>query len=80
MVLLSSAAYLELMYVQRDECGLGAGPALVRQLHQETAAAGTAVILLHYDQVNPLAGPFWSRQGYRPLWTIPEVRPANAIR
>ncbi len=80
MVRLAPAAYLELMYVQPDERGLGAGPALVGQLHQETAAAGTAVVLLHYDQVNPLAGPFWSRQGYRPLWTIWEVRPASAVR
>ena len=33
-------------------------------------AAGVAVTLLHYEQVNPLSAPFWSQQGYRPLWTV----------
>ena len=65
----SPVAYLELMYVQPDGRGQGAGQALAGQLHREAAAAGVAVTLLHYEQVNPLSAPFWSRQGYRPLWT-----------
>ena len=76
----SPVAYLELMYVQPDDRGQGAGPALARQLHQEADAAGVAVTLLHYEQVNPLSGPFWSRQGYRPLWTSWEARPARTLR
>jgi hypothetical protein len=36
--------------------------------------------LLHYEQTNPLSAPFWSRQGYRPLWTSWESRPACAVR
>ncbi len=30
--------------------------------------------------VNPLAVPFWGRQGYRPLWTTWEARPARMLR
>lgn len=73
-------AYLELMYVQPDERGQGAGPALVERLHDAADGAGVAVMLLHYEQVNPLSGPFWSRQGYRPLWTSWEARPARTLR
>jgi hypothetical protein len=39
-----------------------------------------SVTLLHYEQVNPLSGPFWSHRGYRPLWTSWEARPARALR
>lgn len=80
MVRPAPAAYLDLMYVQPQERGRGAGPALAGRLHQQAQAAGVAVILLHYEQINPLSGPFWHRQGYRPLWNIWEVRPARAIR
>ena len=59
----SPVAYLELMYVQPDDRGQGAGPALVGRLHQEADAAGVAVTLLHYEVVNPLSGPFWSPAG-----------------
>jgi hypothetical protein len=38
------------------------------------------VTLLHYGQVNPLSAPFWSQQGYRPLWTVWEAMPALAVR
>jgi GNAT superfamily N-acetyltransferase len=73
-------SYLELMYLQRGGRGHGVAPALVGQLHQAADAAGVAVTLLHYEQVNPLSGPFWSRQGYRPLWTSWEARPARTLR
>ena len=36
--------------------------------------------LLHFAQLNPLSAPFWSRMGYRPLWTGWEVRPAASLR
>ena len=32
------------------------------------------------DRLNPLSAPFWSRMGYRPLWTGREVRPAASLR
>ena len=73
-------AYLMLMFVRPAERGSGAGAALVAHFHREIQAAGVPVTLLHYEQVNPLSAPFWSQQGYRPLWTSWEVRPAAAIR
>lgn len=80
MVRLAPAAYVEFMYIPPPERGRGAGPALAERLHQEALAAGVAVILLHYELLNPLSGPFWARQGYRPLWNIWETRPAREVR
>ena len=70
MVALAPAAYVDLMHVQPGERGRGTGHALASHLHQKASAAGVAVMLLHYQLLNPLSGPFWSRQGYRPLWHI----------
>jgi GNAT superfamily N-acetyltransferase len=80
MVRLAPAAYVDLMYIEPEERGRGAGLALVDRVHQKASAAGVAVMLLHYQLLNPLSGPFWSRQGYRPLWNIWELRPARSIR
>jgi GNAT superfamily N-acetyltransferase len=80
MVRLAPAAYVDLMYLQPEERGRGTGQALVDHLNQKASAAGVAVMLLHYQLLNPLSGPFWSRQGYRPLWNIWELRPARTIR
>lgn len=79
MVRRAPAAYTTLLDVLPGERGRGVGAALVARLHREAEAAGAAVTLLRYEQLNPLSGPFWSRQGYRPLWTVWEVRPARAI-
>ncbi|MFZ0664696.1 MAG: hypothetical protein WAM97_03005, partial [Acidimicrobiales bacterium] len=57
----------------------GIGAALTWRFHQEVDAAGVAVTLLHYEQLNPLSAPFWNRQGYRPLWTTWEAAPARLI-
>jgi GNAT superfamily N-acetyltransferase len=73
-------AYLMLMFVAPGERASGIGAALVARLHADIAAAGVPVTLLHYEQVNPLSAPFWSQQGYRPLWLTWEARPARAIR
>jgi GNAT superfamily N-acetyltransferase len=73
-------AYLQTGFVVEHERGTGAGTALVRHVHGELDQAGIGLTLLHYAQVNPLSGPFWSRMGYRPLWTIWEARPAVALR
>ncbi|MGO8882119.1 MAG: GNAT family N-acetyltransferase [Streptosporangiaceae bacterium] len=74
------AAYLELMGVAPGERGQGVGAALVSRFHREADAAGVAVTLLHYERVNPLSAPFWSQQGYRPLWSTWEARPAHHLR
>jgi GNAT superfamily N-acetyltransferase len=73
-------AYLMLMFVAPGERAGGIGAELVARLHTDIHAAGVPVTLLHYEQVNPLSAPFWSQQGYRPLWLTWEARPARAIR
>jgi predicted N-acetyltransferase YhbS len=73
-------AYLATLSVLPDERGSGVGTALVAGLHRVLDAAGVAVTLLHHAQLNPLSAPFWSRMGYRPLWTSWETRPARALR
>jgi GNAT superfamily N-acetyltransferase len=73
-------AYLLLMGVAPGQRGSGVGAAMVARLHQEIEAAGVAVTLLHYAQINPLSAPFWSQQGYRPLWTAYEARPVRTFR
>lgn len=75
----SPVAYLLLLFVAPAERGAGVGAALAGRLHSEAAAASVSVILLQYEQVNPLAVPFWGRQGYRPLWTTWEARPARML-
>jgi GNAT superfamily N-acetyltransferase len=80
MVRRAPAAYLMLMFVDPAERGSGTGGRLVAEFHREADAAGVAVTLLHYEQLNPLSMPFWSRHGYRPLWTTWQATPASAIR
>ena len=72
-------AYLLLMGVAADQRGVGVGAAMAARLHSEIEAARVAVTLLHYAQLNPLSVPFWSQQGYRPLWTVWEATPARAF-
>lgn len=73
-------AYLLLAGVQPGERGRGIGAALTARLHHDVAASGVQVVLLHYAQLNPLSAPFWSQQGYRPLWTVWEASPASRVR
>lgn len=80
MVRALPAAYLMLMFVQPSERGSGVGGRLVAEFHRAADAAGVAVTLLHYEQLNPLSVPFWSRHGYRPLWTTWQATPASAFR
>ena len=72
--------YLQTMFVRPGERGSGVGAALVRHVHGVLDARGVQTTLLHYALMNPLSGPFWSRMGYRPLWTGWEVRPAASLR
>jgi GNAT superfamily N-acetyltransferase len=74
------AAYLSTLFVQPQERGAGTGAALVRRAHAQLDDQGVAVTMLHHSQVNPVSGPFWSRMGYRPLWTSWESRPAMMLR
>jgi GNAT superfamily N-acetyltransferase len=76
----SPVAYIMLMFVAPGERATGIGAELVARLHHDVGAAGVPVTLLHYEQVNPLSAPFWSQQGYRPLWITWEARPARAVR
>jgi GNAT superfamily N-acetyltransferase len=76
----SPVAYVLALFVAPAERGAGVGSALTGHLHRVAAAAGVSVILLQYEQVNPLAAPFWGQQGYRPLWTTWEARPARMLR
>jgi GNAT superfamily N-acetyltransferase len=76
----SPVAYLLALFVVPAERGAGVGAALTGLLHDTAAAAGVSVILLQYEQVNPLAVPFWGSRGYRPLWTTWEARPARMLR
>jgi len=73
-------AYTVLGYVRPDARSAGVGTALAARLHDAVDEEGIAATLLHYEQLNPYAAPFWSRQGYRPLWTIWEARPARTLR
>jgi GNAT superfamily N-acetyltransferase len=73
------AAYLQQGFVLPAERASGIGARLVRQFHAEADTTGVAVTLLHYSQANPLSVPFWSQQGYRPLWTVWEARPARRL-
>jgi len=77
---MSPVAYLLALFVVPAERGAGIGAALTGRLHRSAAAASVAGVLLQYEQVNPLAVPFWGSQGYRPLWTTWEVRPARMLR
>jgi GNAT superfamily N-acetyltransferase len=58
----------------------GVGRAIMAVAHRELARAGAAGTYLYYNPPNPLSSVFWPRQGYRPLWTVWETRPAGALR
>ncbi len=75
-----TTAYLQSMLVAPQERSGGLGAALVDRAHNELDARGITTTLLHFAQMNPLSAPFWSRMGYRPLWTGWESRPAVALR
>jgi GNAT superfamily N-acetyltransferase len=80
LVAAAPVSYVPLMFAEPRERATGLAPALADRYHRTAAEAGVAATLLHYEQANPLSAPFWGRQGYRPLWTSWEVRPAAAIR
>ncbi len=80
MTHLAPAAYILLAGVAAGERGRGLGTALAGRAHDEAGAAGVAITLLHHALPSPLSAPFWAGQGYRPLWTVWEARPARTLR
>jgi GNAT superfamily N-acetyltransferase len=80
MTSLAPAAYVALLSVRPGERGGGVGTALAAVAQRTFDETGLPVSLLHYGSFNPLSGPFWSRHGYRPLWTVWSTEPATALR
>ncbi|GAB2845007.1 GNAT family N-acetyltransferase [Lentzea nigeriaca] len=72
--------YVNCVSVLPGARGTGIGQQLVAYAHQELHRMGTVGTYLYYNPPNPLSSVFWPRQGYRPLWTVWEVRPASALR
>jgi GNAT superfamily N-acetyltransferase len=72
--------YLNCVSVADEARGSGVGRELVAVAHHELQRQGATGTFLYYNPPNPLASVFWARQGYRPLWTSWELRPAYALR
>lgn len=72
--------YVNCVSVVADGRGGGVGRELMAVAHHELLAAGATGTFLYVNPPNPLASVFWARQGYRPLWTSWELRPASALR
>jgi GNAT superfamily N-acetyltransferase len=72
--------YVNTVSVLPGARGGGVGRVMMSWVHQELQRAGVAGTYLYYNPPNPLSSVFWPRQGYRPLWTIWETRPAGALR
>lgn len=73
-------AFVNCLSVHETARGTGVGRELMTLAHNEFARAGVIGSFLYYNPPNPLSSVFWHRQGYRPLWTMWEVRPATALR
>ncbi|SES20259.1 GNAT family N-acetyltransferase [Actinokineospora terrae] len=72
--------YVNCLSVLPTARGTGVGRALMDVAHAELLGPGTVGSFLYYNPPNPVSPVFWSRQHYRPLWTVWETRPATAIR
>jgi GNAT superfamily N-acetyltransferase len=72
--------YVNCVSVAADARGTGVGRELLAVAHHELQRRGATGTFLYYNPPNPLASVFWARQGYRPLWTSWELRPASALR
>lgn len=69
-------AHIQAMYLREGVRGGGVGDAVVEFGHGNLEEAGFERITLGYAALNPRSGPFWCRQGYRPLWNSWQRRPA----
>lgn len=72
--------YVNCVSVTDAARGGGVGRELMSVAHHELHRRGATGTFLYYNPPNPLASVFWARQGYRPLWTSWELRPASALR
>ncbi|MFC4858952.1 GNAT family N-acetyltransferase [Actinophytocola glycyrrhizae] len=72
--------YVNCVSVTGEARGAGVGSELMAVAHHELHRRGATGTFLYYNPPNPLASVFWARQGYRPLWTSWELRPASALR
>ncbi|WP_424185855.1 GNAT family N-acetyltransferase [Actinokineospora sp. G85] len=72
--------YLNCVSVAATARGTGVGSALVDAAHADLSGEGVSGVFLYYNPPNPLSPVFWARRGYRPLWTVWELRPASALR
>ncbi len=72
--------YVNTVSVLPGARGSGLGRQLMAVAHHDLARQRAVGSYLYYNPANPLSSVFWPRQGYRPLWTIWEVRPADALR
>ncbi|GLZ29480.1 GNAT family N-acetyltransferase [Lentzea sp. NBRC 105346] len=72
--------YVNCVSVLPGARGSGIGQQLMAYAHQELHRMGVVGTYLYYNPPNPLSSVFWPRQGYRPLWTVWEVRPASGLR
>jgi ribosomal protein S18 acetylase RimI-like enzyme len=68
--------YLTTLNVAEEARSSGVGSALAAHAHQLFDEAGAEAVLLHHALANPRSTPFWCAQGYRPLWTYWQRRPA----
>ncbi|HEX6360373.1 GNAT family N-acetyltransferase [Actinophytocola sp.] len=72
--------YVNCVSVAEVARGTGIGRDLMAVAHHELRRRGATSTFLYFNPPNPLASVFWARQGYRPLWTSWELRPASALR
>lgn len=72
--------YVNTVSVLPGARGNGIGRQLMSVAHHDLARHRAIGSYLYYNLANPLSSVFWPRQGYRPLWTIWEVRPSGALR
>jgi GNAT superfamily N-acetyltransferase len=71
-----AVGYLGSTFVDPSVRGTGVGAALHAHADAALLDAGAELTLLHHAVPNPRSTPFWYRQGYRPLWTHWQRRPA----
>ncbi|GLZ52114.1 GNAT family N-acetyltransferase [Actinomycetospora sp. NBRC 106378] len=76
--------YVNCASVTSAERGSGVGHRLAAAALPELEATESGLpgrgTYLYYNPPNPLSSVFWPRVGYRPLWTLWEVRPAGGLR
>ena len=72
--------YVNCASVAPGRRGAGVGHALVTAALPALQPPGARGTYLYYNPPNPISSVFWPRHGYRPLWTLWEVRPATALR